>query len=298
MNTSQTFIPGLVKDAYVAGSWHTAGTPELLKSDVNGTSVDFRWQAIGSSVYTITAKGEVHMTGSILDNKVFKVVCSCPDGDRQRDATRSSNKLYVCKHAKAALDSVLDTSAVAKLKEERKLAAVEAAKKADERRQFLNEQLQLQNRDMPGERERIQCGLSKRKDEDIVRLLKEASITCDGLKALTKIFPKEVMPPKSTTICGRCKKEYDPQIPGDNVCREEHPDERCKTMWDTSKKSWQHCRRCGKDFGLDGFHSWGKRRRDEPIDEGAFCFETTHVPEDEYDSNDDSIIQGMDDSDY
>ena len=40
-----------------------------------------------------------------------------------------------------------------------------------------------------------------------------------------------------------------------------------------------HCRRCGKDFGLDGFHSWGKRGRNDPEEEGDYCFETTHIPQ-------------------
>eukprot|EP00563_Minutocellus_polymorphus_P020753 CAMPEP_0197715744 /NCGR_PEP_ID=MMETSP1434-20131217/856_1 /TAXON_ID=265543 /ORGANISM="Minutocellus polymorphus, Strain CCMP3303" /LENGTH=70 /DNA_ID=CAMNT_0043299953 /DNA_START=29 /DNA_END=242 /DNA_ORIENTATION=- len=70
-------------------------------------------------------------------------------------------------------------------------------------------------------------------------------------------------------------------------------------MWDTSKKSWEHCRRCGKDFALDGFHSWGKRRRDDPETEGPYCYETTHVPGKEgYDANNDPIMEGMDDIDY
>ena len=106
------------------------------------------------------------------------------------------------------------------------------------------------------------------------------------------------MPTKRTVICGRCEKEYDPQVSGDNVCREEHPYDFVKTMWDGSKKSWSHCRRCGKDFGLDGFHSWGKRGRNDPEEEGDYCFETTHIPRDEYDPDEDSIMQGLDTSDY
>ena len=83
---------------------------------------------------------------------------------------------------------------------------------------------------MPGERERIEYGLSKRSNDDIVKLVKGASKTVEGLEALTKIFPKELMPAKRTVVCGRCEKEYDPQVPGDNVCREEHPYEFVKTI--------------------------------------------------------------------
>jgi len=129
-----------VREVYIAGSRHSANTPQLIRSEVNDdTSVDFEWQAVGSSIYRVTAKGM--LTGSSID--AFKVVCSCPDGDRQRDASRISKKLYVCKHGKAALDSVIDTA--------RRISQT-----------------------------------------------------------------KEVMPAKCTFICGRCEKEYDPQVSGDD----------------------------------------------------------------------------------
>ncbi|KAL3803614.1 hypothetical protein ACHAWO_008864 [Cyclotella atomus] len=138
----------------------------------------------------------------------------------------------------------------------------------------MSEQRDLQDREMPGERERILYGLSKRTDSDIARLVKNAADTLEGLRALTKIFPEESMPAKKAVICGRCKKECDPWIPSDDVCREEHPYSKCSTEWDKSKKSWDHCRRCGKDFNLDGYHSLGKRGRNDPKDEGPFCYET------------------------
>ena len=110
MSTSRPFIPGLVRGDYVAGSRHTAGTPQLIRSEVNDgdESVDFRWQAVGSSIYTVTAQGA--LTGSDDGVNDFKVICSCPDGDSQRAASRTSNRRYVCKHAKAALDSVIDNT--------------------------------------------------------------------------------------------------------------------------------------------------------------------------------------------
>ena len=149
------------------------------------------------------------------------MVCSCPDGDRQRDASRISKKLYVCKHGKAALDSVIDTATQDKSNAERKQRAAKAAHKgAEQHQKYIEEQRTIQNRDMPGERERIEYGLSKRSDRDIVNLIKGASKTVEGLEALTKIFPKEVMPTKRTVICGRCEKEYDPQVSGDDICRE------------------------------------------------------------------------------
>ena len=76
MSTPHPFIPGLVREVYIAGSRHSANTPQLIRSEVNDdTSVDFEWQAEGSSIYRVTAKGM--LTGSSID--AFKVVCSCPD---------------------------------------------------------------------------------------------------------------------------------------------------------------------------------------------------------------------------
>ena len=81
-STPHPFIPGLVREVYIAGSRHSANTPQLIRSEVNDdTSVDFEWQAVGSSIYRVTAKGM--LPGSSID--AFKVVCSCPDGDIGRE---------------------------------------------------------------------------------------------------------------------------------------------------------------------------------------------------------------------
>jgi hypothetical protein len=37
------------------------------------------------------------------------------------------------------------------------------------------------------------------------------------------------------------------------------------------------CTRCDKDFNLDGFHSWGKRKKSDPCDSGPYCFEGAHT---------------------
>ena len=103
--------------------------------------------------------------------------------------SRISKKLYVCKHGKAALDSVIDTATQDKSNAERK-RAVKAAKEAEQHQKYLEEQRTIQNRDMPGERERIEYGLSKRSDRIIVILTKVPSKTLEGLKALKKNIPK------------------------------------------------------------------------------------------------------------
>jgi hypothetical protein len=105
------------------------------------------------------------------------------------------------------------------------------------------------------------------------------------------------MPHKKTIRCGRCKKEYDPQYKSGLIFREDHPRDQVSDQWDTSKKSWEHWRRCDKTFNLNGYHSWGKRGRYEPEDQGDYCYETTHVPDEEYDAVNDPILASLGDYD-
>ena len=98
-----TSIPGLVKDAYHAGSRHPAGTPALIKSDIDGNEFNFAWKASGSSVYSVIAKGSLVVVDydsngrPKFDYNKFHVTCSCPDGERQHQqsmvvaATRATN---------------------------------------------------------------------------------------------------------------------------------------------------------------------------------------------------------------
>ena len=41
-----------------------------------------------------------------------------------------------------------------------------------------------------------------------------------------------------------------------------------------------------------------RAKRDDPEDEGPYCYETTHVPEEEYDADNDPIMENLDNSDY
>lgn len=287
--SSEKVIPGLFSEVYTPGSRHIAPTPQLRTSNVDGNEVYFEWIASGSNMmYHVTAKGSIVISSwdgrgcPIFDRNAFSVVCSCPDGDRQNVANSTSlHTLSVCKHAKAALDSVCDPNAT------KKIAGNKKAKIEEQQSQRAE-----QDQRFSGERERIEYGLSKRSDAEIVKLLKERAGTVDGLEALSKLFPASVMQPKKSIRCGRCKKEYDPQVRKDLVCREEHPDDSVSTEWESSKKSYSHCSRCGKSFGHDGYHSWGCDN-----DDGYFCFESTHVPENEYDKDKDPIVAEFDDSD-
>lgn len=297
-------IPGLVREAYTAGSRHAAGTPTLVKSNIDGNTVDFEWEAMGSSVYSVTAKGSLVISDwvncePVYDCNKFCVICSCPDGVRQHENTLCSpDRLYVCKHAKSALDSVCDPEAGKSTQANKVAMVAEHKEKQKIRAEYLESQHLEQEKVLPNERARIEYGLSKRSDEEIVKMVKEASKTVEGLQALVKIFPHTEMPARKSIQCGRCKQVYDPQVKSDLICREEHPDDKVKTEWDGSKKSWSKCRRCDKTFGLDGFHSWGKRRRDDPEEEGDYCYETAHVPMDEFDEENDPILGSLDDTDY
>mmetsp|Transcript_43105 Transcript_43105/g.84703 ORF Transcript_43105/g.84703 Transcript_43105/m.84703 type:complete len:305 (+) Transcript_43105:111-1025(+) len=303
--SSRPIIPGLIRELYFAGSRHTASTPDLIRSNVDGKAIDFEWKATGSDVYKVVANGLIDIIEwdregmPRFDSDLFQVTCSCPDGARQRVTSNDSGKLYVCKHAKSALDSAIDASAAENVQSQKKARAAEASRKRADRTAYLENQREQQEKKLPGERDRIEHGLSKRSTDEIMNFLKESIATVDGLEALTKVFPVEKMPVKKTTKCGRCKKEYDPSISSDQVCRMEHPYEKVGTEWDGSKKSWDHCRQCNKTFNLNGFHSWGKRGRNDPYDEGEYCYVDTHVPEEGYVACNDQTIQMLnDESDY
>lgn len=128
MMSSSVIIPGLVRNMYTAGSRHEARTPPTLvkavihhqqSSEGCSSTLDYEWKAHGSSVYTVTAKGSLHLIDQVndgtpmYDSNKFSVMCSCPDGVYQqaRNLQSTTDQLYVCKHAKSALDSVCDPEA-------------------------------------------------------------------------------------------------------------------------------------------------------------------------------------------
>ena len=94
-----------------------------------------------------------------------------------------------------------------------------------------------QDRQMPGERARVEYGLEALSHEDIQRQLQASCKTVQGLRALTVIFPESVMPAPQSKYCVRCHKNYDERYPDQKVCRVEHPFDFCHTEWDGSKIS-------------------------------------------------------------
>ena len=104
-------IPGLGIQAFVKGSWNQTQAPTLLRSVVSSDRIDFEWSAHGTQVYKVTAKAALRRSDEAsggVQLEALDVRCSCPDGVKQHLATAVGGKLHVCKHAAAALATVLD----------------------------------------------------------------------------------------------------------------------------------------------------------------------------------------------
>lgn len=237
---SAPVIPGLVPEVYIPGSIYDAPTPTLIRSHVSdGGGVDFEWHASGTQVYSVTAAGSVVISGwnargePVFDAHMFSVECSCPSGQEQLASNEEEGRIFVCKHAESALTSVFDLGAREAIEVLRKTHAEE---EATQRKVWEDE--------LPGERERIEHGLTKLSAEKIFELLKKTMKTVDGLRALVCVFPSDIMPPKKELTCGRCTMQYDPQFVSSRSCKIEHPYENTSTEWDESKKSWLFCSRC------------------------------------------------------
>lgn len=273
-------IPGLVPEAFTVMSRNQCSAPTLLSSSVKGRgTVDFKWEVSGSSVYEITAKGKLRLKEWKDRQPVYEgliVKCSCPDGLRQHVANLQDGGTRVCKHGAAALNSVIDAAASARLQETKDAAIVEQQQKARKDVIKLEEQRQTQDSLLPGERERLEHGLTSRQPADIVAILLNKIESVEGLRAAAELFSREDMPPPVRRRCRRCRKTYDPQIPTQRICRVPHPEDMVCREWEGSKQSWMECAACGKTFDLRGFFVNGKRRRDDPFDEGPYCFEGEH----------------------
>ena len=285
-------IPGLGAHSYAVGSWHQAPTPTLLRSETTAAAFDFAWSASGTAVYSVTATGALRKSAAAPGGvrlEALEVQCSCPDGVRQLLLSKTGGKLYVCKHGAAALASVLDPAVKAHEAEaakllERQLAAAQAAAAAERVKQDAQ---------MPGERARIQHALTNRSAEDVVKLFRSRITTLDGLRAAAALFPADVFPPPSMRHCRRCGKDYDSNIPTQLVCQVHHPDGKVSRRWDDSKHSYSECSTCGKTFDLDGYSS--RRRRDDPVEQGPYCWQGEHKAEGEAGSDSEGGSDSEDD---
>ena len=287
-------IPLLTSGAYTAGSYHTTSLPPtLISSSVDGDSVSFEWTApgSGSAVYKVTAIGSVVFSGwddevgaPHYDRSKLAVRCTCPSGKEQRMNTlRSGKVLYVCKHARSALDGVCDPDGT---------KAIEGMRR--ERVELLKREKDRQEEEHPGERARITALLAGKTYEEIADALQAALKTFAGLSSLTALFPaspSSALPSPTLKTCGRCSTDYDPNgNPASLVCRKYHPDDSVNMVWESSKKCYSECGDCGRTFGLDGYNSWTKNG---PREEGDTCYETEHVPLEEYDGSNDPFVKNL-----
>lgn len=271
-------IPGLVPQAFIEGSWHQAPVPALRTSQVDERSghCTFQWEATGSTgdTYDIQATGKLETALDSHGNLVgigLTVTCSCPDGQRQALRGQSQHKIIVCKHGAAALNSVLDEEAVARHQADLTRRQQQRSEAAARKREEEGRAREQQERDMPGERDRIEYGLKALSKSEIKKHLEASCLTVEGLRAMAVLFPETIMPRPQTKHCVRCKEQYDDRNREQKVCRMEHPYEFQHTRWDGSKISWQHCYRCDGDFGVPGHYHRG------PDDVGEWCFQGEHT---------------------
>lgn len=90
------------------------------------------------------------------DQQGLNVSCSCPDGQRQALVSRTRGRLIVCKHAAAALESVLDANPVEEEKRQQHQAKKRREREHAAKEQECKRQRQLQDEQLPGERERLE----------------------------------------------------------------------------------------------------------------------------------------------
>lgn len=233
----------------------SAGTaiPIATTGEVSGTygTIKAHWTMHGSQQYTISLNG--HVSGG--STKSLSVVCSCPDGDHQAQATRLTGQLRVCKHGYACLQTVIDTeesdrhdaaeAEVAKAKAAAEAEVLKAQAAADA------EVCKAQEETMSGERARVDHVLTTLTADNMKDTLLKAVKTVDGLRLLASLFPAAQYPAKTSVVCLRCHKTYDQNYP--SRCEMDHPEAACQRTYKDMKGSDYECRRCGSEFHVDGW---------------------------------------------
>ncbi len=67
----------------------------------------------------------------------------------------------------------------------------------------------------------------------------------------------------------------------------EHSGEHVSRQWDDPKHSYSECSICGKTLHLDGYSSFGRKRKKDPYKQGQYCWEGEHVDDGDGDGNND-----------
>lgn len=118
LNLHGVFIPGLIAQSVCKGTRHDAAyIPEMIWAvvDYETGECHIEWRARKSDGtdywYEIEAIGipRVEIEYGEFVCRGLSVTCTCPDSrNRQEKASCQENRLIVCKHAAAALETVLD----------------------------------------------------------------------------------------------------------------------------------------------------------------------------------------------
>ena len=98
-----------------------------------------------------------------------------------------------------------------------------------------------------------------------------------GLVHLVALFPKDILPAKKLKHCVRCAKDWDERYPSEATCVMDHPHNCTTEMWDTSKFSWTHCDRCGRDFDPQPKFNILRRLRGTFYRDAMYCFQGQHT---------------------
>ena len=117
-----------------------------------------------------------------------------------------------CKHASTAMLSIVDVHA------EDKLKAKEAKRKAAEASSAAK-RLNIEEADrtkieatLPGETKRIEEGLASFGGDKVLKHLQREAKILKGLKLITALFPKSILPPKKLEHCLRCALRWVPVL--------------------------------------------------------------------------------------
>ena len=209
----KTVIPNLTPDLYRCESRNTAAVPKQITATVQEDGrFDFEWRAKGSSnvTYGISACGKLDARKSVQVRwKDMQVHCSCPNFDDQDLATEETGWriLFVCKHLKAALDSVCDNQEKSKPCAAKKNKAKPNQQAAIASTQDDNDD---DDKEKDDERTRIEQGLSQLSNQQVLDLLRQRLSTEDGLMALSLLFPPDVLPPQPSRAGRRIKRKLPP----------------------------------------------------------------------------------------
>ena len=183
-----------------------------------------------------------------------------------------------CKHASTAMVSIVDVHAEDKLKaKEAKRKAAEASSAA--KRVNIEEADSTKiEATLPGETKRIEEGLASFGGDKVLKHLQGEAKILKGLKLITALFPKSILPLKKLEHCLRCGKDWDARYPNEAICLMEHPPHQYTTeMWDTSKFSWTHCDRCGRDFDPQPHLNISRRLRGTFYRDARHCYRGKHT---------------------